>query len=260
MAGWQECPAPFQALFLYIVKQAKMSGWSTYPAQWSTIHCRRVIIDCGSALDVQFSGHFPGSSQFLTCPDRAVSWRFKGGFPFVSPDSSRAIVQKFTIAVLPFVCLMANTACIHLAKKYLVVNCVPMFDDKLISAVFHLTKLLSCSWGGKLYVVMSALTPGHPLFSRRINISVNFSLSRAYFIPVIVAGCNMEKAHVPSKSAKKKKVPLGLSILDDRVHMGNIPAAWTSQLIQRGCAAKSSDVNIIWRTTFILASWLQEQR
>lgn len=128
--------------------------------QYSRVHSTAdgCFIDCGSVLDVQFSGHFPESSRFLAYLDGDAAFgllTIQRWFSICLSSSavchSRASFCKFTTAALPFVCLMANTACVHFTKKNLVVNFPPppLFDDKPLFAVFLLTKLFPRSWGLK---------------------------------------------------------------------------------------------------------------
>lgn len=58
------------------------------------------FIDCGAALDVQFSGHFPQSPHFLTCPDGDVSCTFPQCFV------SEWIFVEFLISILHVVTLL----------------------------------------------------------------------------------------------------------------------------------------------------------
>lgn len=93
--------------------------------------------------------------------------------------------------------------------------------------------------GEKLSVVMEALTPGHLqlVFSRWINISVNFSLNGAYFMLVLslLWGATWKKCMFCQSLERKKSFFGNLNLRYWGKILGNTPLA----LIWNVCADKS---------------------
>lgn len=203
----QQLAPPF---FLDNVKQGKVSRWSTYPEQWSTLHCRWVLYRLWlSSRDAQFGGHIVQSSHSLTwliemyCTLLFFSFQRWLFCPLITVD---LFLSKFTFeGCMTFCCCLA---CILLT--------VNMCGSK--SHVFASWQAALCSFTAdqaaliqrgekKALMAMVVHNLRHPqlVFPRWINISVNFSVSAAYFMcPVIAAGCNIRNLLIHQRLERRE--------------------------------------------------------